>query len=196
MFSVHLFPVSLSLLSIRLPSWLLTSSVSPFVEYLSFPLLVSAPFTTSHKQCGRCMKVMGAGDIQLKPQSIIIISQFPLYAVSRSPSDYITAQCHRSQPVEDKLRGSSPVMQLSDSGLSPAACVLPVTPPPSPHPPSSLCHIHPPALPLPAFLTHTYTQTLNHECTGIAAAPRDGDLRCVCECLFPVSAGTRANECQ
>lgn len=95
------------------------------------------------------------------------------------------------------------MMQLSDSGLSPAACVLPLTPPPYPPPPSSLCHIHPPihppAHPLLAFLTHTYTHTLNHECTGIAAtaaAPRDGDLRCVCECLFPVSAGTRAVECQ
>ncbi len=133
-----------------------------------------------------------------------MISQLPLSAISRSPSDYITAQCQQSQLVEDKLRGSSAMMQLSGSGLSPAACVLPLTPPPSPPPPSSsLCHIHPPihppAHPLPAFLTHIHTYTHNHECTGIAAtaaAPRDGDLRCVCECLFPVSAGTRANECQ
>lgn len=49
---------------------------------------------------------------------------------------------------------------------------------------------HQPTLSLP--LLHTHTR--NHECTGIAAtaaAPRDGDLRCVCECLFPVSAETR-----
>lgn len=72
-----------------------------------------------------------------------------------------------------------------------------LTPPLSaPPPPPSLCHIHPlihpPAHPLAASLTYTHTR--NHECTGIAAtaaAPRDGDLRCVCECLFPVSAETR-----
>lgn len=142
----------------------------------------------------------GVGDIQLKAQCFII-SQLPVSAICKNPSYYITAPCQESQPVEDKLRGSSPMMQLANSGLSSAACVLPLTPPPS-----SLCHIHPPihppAHPLPAFLTHTYTHTLNHECTGIAAAAaaaaalRDGDLRCVCECLFPVSAGTRANECQ
>lgn len=45
-----------------LPCWLFVSSVSPFVQLLShfsWRLLDSAPFTTSHKQCVRCMKVTG-----------------------------------------------------------------------------------------------------------------------------------------
>lgn len=121
----------------------------------------------------------GAEDIQLKAQCIIISQlTLPPPAVSQSPSGYITSQCQGRQPVEDKLRGSSPMMQLTNSGLSPAACVLPPHSSlssscfPLPYPPT-----HPPTSPPSPCLSythiHTYTQSRMHrDCSNSSSTAR------------------------